>query len=86
LPPRGSSTTGSLCSGLFSASVLGVSSSAPNLRDYVRTHHRKPPLSPGLPFRDELFSMPAVKRFSVSFARHPTNGMSAFFQVYLATP
>ncbi|XP_041693759.1 inositol hexakisphosphate and diphosphoinositol-pentakisphosphate kinase 1 isoform X3 [Coregonus clupeaformis] len=65
---------GSLCSGLFSASVLGVSSSAPNLRDYVRTHHRRPPLSPGLPFRDELFSMPAVKRFSVSFARHPTNG------------
>ncbi|XP_013980220.1 LOW QUALITY PROTEIN: inositol hexakisphosphate and diphosphoinositol-pentakisphosphate kinase 1 [Salmo salar] len=65
---------GSLCSGLFSASVLGVSSSAPNLRDYVRTHHRKPPLSPGLPFGDELFSMPAVKRFSVSFARHPTNG------------
>uniref|UniRef100_A0A673ZQ52 Inositol hexakisphosphate and diphosphoinositol-pentakisphosphate kinase n=1 Tax=Salmo trutta TaxID=8032 RepID=A0A673ZQ52_SALTR len=64
----------SLCSGLFSASVLGVSSSAPNLRDYVRTHHRKPPLSPGLPFGDELFSMPAVKRFSVSFARHPTNG------------
>ncbi|XP_055790773.1 inositol hexakisphosphate and diphosphoinositol-pentakisphosphate kinase 2-like isoform X10 [Salvelinus fontinalis] len=64
---------GSLCSGLFSASVLGVSSSAPNLRDYVRTHHRKPPLSPGLPFGDELFSMPAVKRFSVSFARHPTN-------------
>uniref|UniRef100_A0A4W6FWQ9 Inositol hexakisphosphate and diphosphoinositol-pentakisphosphate kinase n=1 Tax=Lates calcarifer TaxID=8187 RepID=A0A4W6FWQ9_LATCA len=62
---------GSLCSGLFSASALGVSCSAPNLRDYVRTHHhhhRKPPLSP------ELFSMPAVKRFSVSFARHPTNG------------
>lgn len=29
----------------------------------------------------ELFSMPAVKRFSVSFARHPTNGMSAFIQV-----
>uniref|UniRef100_A0A3P8UGQ9 Inositol hexakisphosphate and diphosphoinositol-pentakisphosphate kinase n=1 Tax=Cynoglossus semilaevis TaxID=244447 RepID=A0A3P8UGQ9_CYNSE len=65
--------TRSLCSGLFSASVLGVSCSAPNLRDYVRTHHhhhhRKPPLSPG-----KLFSMPAVKRFSVSFARHPTNG------------
>ncbi|XP_029909555.1 inositol hexakisphosphate and diphosphoinositol-pentakisphosphate kinase 1 isoform X4 [Myripristis murdjan] len=69
---------GSLRSGLFSASVLGVSSSAPNLRDYVRTHHhhhRKPPLSPGsLPCQIELFSMPAVKRFSVSFARHPTNG------------
>uniref|UniRef100_A0A096LVQ2 Inositol hexakisphosphate and diphosphoinositol-pentakisphosphate kinase n=1 Tax=Poecilia formosa TaxID=48698 RepID=A0A096LVQ2_POEFO len=69
---------GSLCSGLFSASALGVSSSAPNLRDYVRTqhhHHRKPPLSPGsLPCKIELLSMPAVKRFSVSFARHPTNG------------
>uniref|UniRef100_A0AAQ4QLE9 Inositol hexakisphosphate and diphosphoinositol-pentakisphosphate kinase n=1 Tax=Gasterosteus aculeatus aculeatus TaxID=481459 RepID=A0AAQ4QLE9_GASAC len=67
--------TGSLCSGLFSASALGVSCSAPNLRDYVRTHHhhhlRKPPLSPG--------SLPIgmfVKRFSVSFARHPTNGIS----------
>uniref|UniRef100_A0A672JFV5 Inositol hexakisphosphate and diphosphoinositol-pentakisphosphate kinase n=1 Tax=Salarias fasciatus TaxID=181472 RepID=A0A672JFV5_SALFA len=65
---------GSLCSGLFSASALGVSCSAPNLRDYVRTHHhhhhRKPPL-----VRDEeLLSMPPVKRFSVSFARHPTNG------------
>ncbi|KAL0967932.1 hypothetical protein UPYG_G00260030 [Umbra pygmaea] len=65
---------GSLCSGLFSASVLGVSSSAPNLRDYVRTHQGKTPMSPGLPFHNELFSMPAVKRFSVSFARHPTNG------------
>uniref|UniRef100_A0A668STZ2 Inositol hexakisphosphate and diphosphoinositol-pentakisphosphate kinase n=1 Tax=Oreochromis aureus TaxID=47969 RepID=A0A668STZ2_OREAU len=70
---------GSLCSGLFSASALGVSCSAPNLRDYVRTHHRhhhpKPPLSPGsLPCKSELFSMPAVKRFSVSYARHPTNG------------
>uniref|UniRef100_A0A8C4DFC8 Inositol hexakisphosphate and diphosphoinositol-pentakisphosphate kinase n=1 Tax=Dicentrarchus labrax TaxID=13489 RepID=A0A8C4DFC8_DICLA len=74
----GVSQVGSLCSGLFSASALGVSCSAPNLRDYVRTHHhhhRKPPLSPGsLPCQIELFSMPAVKRFSVSFARHPTNG------------
>ncbi|XP_053741546.1 inositol hexakisphosphate and diphosphoinositol-pentakisphosphate kinase 1 isoform X1 [Synchiropus splendidus] len=75
-PPQGS-----LCSGLFSASALGVSSSAPNLRDYVRTHHhlhRKPPLSPGsLPCQNgmlELLSMPTIKRFSVSFARHPTNG------------
>ncbi|XP_058500468.1 inositol hexakisphosphate and diphosphoinositol-pentakisphosphate kinase 1 isoform X4 [Solea solea] len=49
---------GSLCSGLFSASVLGVSCSAPNLRDYVRTHHhhRKPPLSPGsLPCQTGMF-------------------------------
>ncbi|XP_054475134.1 inositol hexakisphosphate and diphosphoinositol-pentakisphosphate kinase 1 isoform X2 [Anoplopoma fimbria] len=77
----GTLLSGSLCSGLFSASALGVSCSAPNLRDYVRTHHhlhRKPPLSPGsLPCQIgmfELFSMPPVKRFSVSFARHPTNG------------
>lgn len=34
----------------------------------------------------ELLSMPAVKRFSVSFARHPSNGMSAFIQVYIETP
>ncbi|KAM4572212.1 inositol hexakisphosphate and diphosphoinositol-pentakisphosphate kinase 2 isoform 11-T11 [Odontesthes bonariensis] len=50
---------GSLCSGLFSASSLGVSCSAPNLRDYVRTHHhhhRKPPLSPGsLPCKIGMF-------------------------------
>ncbi|XP_023198737.1 inositol hexakisphosphate and diphosphoinositol-pentakisphosphate kinase 1-like isoform X6 [Xiphophorus maculatus] len=52
---------GSLYSGLFSASALGVSSSAPNLRDYVRTHHhhhhhRKPPLSPGsLPCKIGMF-------------------------------
>ncbi|XP_029377854.1 inositol hexakisphosphate and diphosphoinositol-pentakisphosphate kinase 1 isoform X7 [Echeneis naucrates] len=83
------SVLGSLCSGLFSASALGVSCSAPNLRDYVRTHHhhhhRKPPLSPGsLPCQVgmfELFSMPAVKRFSVSFARHPTNGFEGLSMV-----
>ncbi|XP_068168333.1 inositol hexakisphosphate and diphosphoinositol-pentakisphosphate kinase 2 isoform X2 [Antennarius striatus] len=51
---------GSLCSGLFSASALGVSCSAPNLLDYVRTHHphlhRKPPLSPGsLPCQVGMF-------------------------------
>uniref|UniRef100_I3KEZ0 Inositol hexakisphosphate and diphosphoinositol-pentakisphosphate kinase n=1 Tax=Oreochromis niloticus TaxID=8128 RepID=I3KEZ0_ORENI len=62
---------GSLCSGLFSASALGVSCSAPNLRDYVRTHHLMPVT---FLISSELFSMPAVKRFSVSYARHPTNG------------
>uniref|UniRef100_A0A3Q4MY56 Inositol hexakisphosphate and diphosphoinositol-pentakisphosphate kinase n=1 Tax=Neolamprologus brichardi TaxID=32507 RepID=A0A3Q4MY56_NEOBR len=49
------------------ASALGVSCSAPNLRDYVRTHHLTFLIS------SELLSMPAVKRFSVSYARHPTN-------------
>lgn len=41
------------------------------------------PAAPVMPvtflISSELLSMPAVKRFSVSYARHPTNGMSAFF-------
>uniref|UniRef100_A0A8C7N0V2 Inositol hexakisphosphate and diphosphoinositol-pentakisphosphate kinase n=1 Tax=Oncorhynchus kisutch TaxID=8019 RepID=A0A8C7N0V2_ONCKI len=66
--------TGSMeCAGLFSTTVLGGSSSAPNLQDYARTHRKK--FSSGsLSYKDELLSMPAVKRFSVSFAKHPTNG------------
>uniref|UniRef100_A0A671XRA8 Inositol hexakisphosphate and diphosphoinositol-pentakisphosphate kinase n=1 Tax=Sparus aurata TaxID=8175 RepID=A0A671XRA8_SPAAU len=67
----------SLCSGLFSASALGVSCSAPNLRDYANRQTLVPAV-PVIPvtflISSELFSMPAVKRFSVSFARHPTNG------------
>uniref|UniRef100_A0A8B9K1P3 Inositol hexakisphosphate and diphosphoinositol-pentakisphosphate kinase n=1 Tax=Astyanax mexicanus TaxID=7994 RepID=A0A8B9K1P3_ASTMX len=65
--------TGSLFTGLFSASFRGVSSSAPNLRELARTQ-RKKTTSPRRSNRDELLSMPAVKRFSVSYARHPTNG------------
>lgn len=30
----------------------------------------------------ELLAMPAVKRFSVSFAKHPTNGTSASFKYF----
>ncbi|XP_023566807.1 inositol hexakisphosphate and diphosphoinositol-pentakisphosphate kinase 1 isoform X2 [Octodon degus] len=64
---------GSQCTGLFSTTVLGGSSSAPNLQDYARSHGKK--LSPAsLKHRDELLFVPAVKRFSVSFAKHPTNG------------
>ncbi|XP_037690057.1 inositol hexakisphosphate and diphosphoinositol-pentakisphosphate kinase 1 isoform X4 [Choloepus didactylus] len=63
---------GSQCTGLFSTTVLGGSSSAPNLQDYARSHGKK--LSPAsLKHRDELLFVPAVKRFSVSFAKHPTN-------------
>lgn len=64
---------GSQCTGLFSTTVLGGSSSAPNLQDYARTHGKKLPPA-GLKHRDELLFVPAVKRFSVSFAKHPTNG------------
>uniref|UniRef100_A0A665VSL7 Inositol hexakisphosphate and diphosphoinositol-pentakisphosphate kinase n=1 Tax=Echeneis naucrates TaxID=173247 RepID=A0A665VSL7_ECHNA len=64
---------GSQCAGLFSTTVLGGSSSAPNLQDYACVHRKK--FSTGsLSYKDELLSMLAVKRFSVSFAKHPTNG------------
>ncbi|XP_051898360.1 inositol hexakisphosphate and diphosphoinositol-pentakisphosphate kinase 1 isoform X3 [Pristis pectinata] len=64
---------GSQCAGLFSTTVLGGSSSAPNLQDYARSHRRKSGSS-YFSLKDEMLSMPAVKRFSVSFAKHPTNG------------
>ncbi|EDL79985.1 similar to KIAA0377-like protein (predicted), isoform CRA_a [Rattus norvegicus] len=44
---------GSQCTGLFSTTVLGGSSSAPNLQDYARTHGKKLPPA-GLKHRDEL--------------------------------
>uniref|UniRef100_A0A3B4CUI8 Inositol hexakisphosphate and diphosphoinositol-pentakisphosphate kinase n=1 Tax=Pygocentrus nattereri TaxID=42514 RepID=A0A3B4CUI8_PYGNA len=66
---------GSHCAGLFSTMVLGGSSSAPNLQDYARTHRKKLTSSA---FLDEATRGSAVKRFSISFARHPTNGMFAF--------
>ncbi|XP_034146082.1 inositol hexakisphosphate and diphosphoinositol-pentakisphosphate kinase 2 isoform X3 [Esox lucius] len=70
---------GSHCAGLFSAMVLGGSSSAPNLQDYARAH-RKKLTSSG--FLDEAMRGSAVKRFSISFARHPTNG----FELYSMVP
>ncbi|XP_052556937.1 inositol hexakisphosphate and diphosphoinositol-pentakisphosphate kinase 2 isoform X10 [Tympanuchus pallidicinctus] len=73
------SSLGSHCAGLFSTSVLGGSSSAPNLQDYARTH-RKKLTSSG--FVDDTTRGSAVKRFSISFARHPTNG----FELYSMVP
>ncbi|XP_015674092.1 inositol hexakisphosphate and diphosphoinositol-pentakisphosphate kinase 1 [Protobothrops mucrosquamatus] len=63
---------GSPCSRLFSTTVLGGSSSAPNLQDYARSHGKK--FVSSFLYKEELLSMPAIKRFSVSFAKHPTNG------------
>lgn len=49
--------------------------------------YQQPPVIPvTFLISSELLSMPAVKRFSVSFARHPTNGMSVFIQVYFDNP
>uniref|UniRef100_H3ASV2 Inositol hexakisphosphate and diphosphoinositol-pentakisphosphate kinase n=1 Tax=Latimeria chalumnae TaxID=7897 RepID=H3ASV2_LATCH len=72
-PEMKQSGLGSQCAGLFSTTVLGGSSSAPNLQDYARSHRKKLNYKDEL-HRGELLSMPAVKRFSVSFAKHPTNG------------
>ncbi|XP_037658195.1 inositol hexakisphosphate and diphosphoinositol-pentakisphosphate kinase 2 isoform X5 [Choloepus didactylus] len=70
---------GSHCAGLFSTSVLGGSSSAPNLQDYARTHRKKLTSSGCI---DDATRGSAVKRFSISFARHPTNG----FELYSMVP
>ncbi|CAL8322241.1 unnamed protein product [Lota lota] len=70
---------GAHCAGLFSNMVLGGSSSAPNLQDYARVH-RKKLTSSG--FLDEGTRSSGVKRFSISFARHPTNG----FELYSMVP
>uniref|UniRef100_A0A8C5FCF7 Inositol hexakisphosphate and diphosphoinositol-pentakisphosphate kinase n=1 Tax=Gadus morhua TaxID=8049 RepID=A0A8C5FCF7_GADMO len=72
-------TVGAHCAGLFSNMVLGGSSSAPNLQDYARAH-RKKLTSSG--FLDEATRSSGVKRFSISFARHPTNG----FELYSMVP
>ncbi|XP_055489228.1 inositol hexakisphosphate and diphosphoinositol-pentakisphosphate kinase 2 isoform X4 [Leucoraja erinacea] len=70
---------GSHCAGLFRTTVLGGSSSAPNLQDYARAHRKK--LTSSGCFDDATCSS-AVKRFSISFARHPTNG----FELYSMVP
>ncbi|XP_054980013.1 inositol hexakisphosphate and diphosphoinositol-pentakisphosphate kinase 2 isoform X4 [Sorex araneus] len=67
------------CASLFSSSVLGASSSAPNLQDYARTHRKKLTSAGGM---DDATRGSAVKRFSISFARHPTNG----FELYSMVP
>ncbi|XP_034049934.1 inositol hexakisphosphate and diphosphoinositol-pentakisphosphate kinase 2 isoform X2 [Thalassophryne amazonica] len=71
-PEMKQSGLGSQCAGLFSTTVLGGSSSAPNLQDYARAHRKKFSIS-SLSCKDECLSMPGKKRFSVSFAKHPTN-------------
>ncbi|XP_063820151.1 inositol hexakisphosphate and diphosphoinositol-pentakisphosphate kinase 2 [Pseudophryne corroboree] len=70
---------GSHCAGLFSTTVLGASSSAPNLLDYARVHRKKLTTSGCI---DDATRSSAVKRFSISFARHPTNG----FELYSMVP
>ncbi|XP_016312985.1 inositol hexakisphosphate and diphosphoinositol-pentakisphosphate kinase 1-like [Sinocyclocheilus anshuiensis] len=65
---------GAQCAGLFSASF-------PNLRDLSRVPRKKPSSLRNRSSQTELLSMPAVKRFSVSYARHPTNALLNEHQV-----
>ncbi|XP_034956099.1 inositol hexakisphosphate and diphosphoinositol-pentakisphosphate kinase 2 isoform X3 [Zootoca vivipara] len=83
-PPRTimeqkASGIGSHCASLFSTSVLGGSSSAPNLQDYARIHRKKLTSTGCI---DDTTRGSAAKRFSISFARHPTNG----FELYSMVP
>ncbi|XP_061479442.1 inositol hexakisphosphate and diphosphoinositol-pentakisphosphate kinase 2 [Rhineura floridana] len=83
-PPRTiveqkTSSIGSHCASLFSTSVLGGSSSAPNLQDCARIHRKKLTTSGCI---DDTTRGSAVKRFSISFARHPTNEHPDLFRCW----
>nr|XP_009941095.1 PREDICTED: inositol hexakisphosphate and diphosphoinositol-pentakisphosphate kinase 1 [Opisthocomus hoazin] len=61
---------GSQCTGLFSTTVLGGSSSAPNLQDYARSHGKK--FASSLTYKDDAFDHHHVaqllRRFSSDYA------------------
>ncbi|XP_034956098.1 inositol hexakisphosphate and diphosphoinositol-pentakisphosphate kinase 2 isoform X2 [Zootoca vivipara] len=83
-PPRTimeqkASGIGSHCASLFSTSVLGGSSSAPNLQDYARIHRKKLTSTGCI---DDTTRGSAAKRFSISFARHPTNEHPDLFRCW----
>ncbi|XP_044048654.1 inositol hexakisphosphate and diphosphoinositol-pentakisphosphate kinase 1 isoform X13 [Siniperca chuatsi] len=57
---------------LSETSPIQSSKGCTSHRLFPSCSHQSPEIKPTIGL--ELFSMPAVKRFSVSFARHPTNG------------
>ncbi|XP_068267068.1 inositol hexakisphosphate and diphosphoinositol-pentakisphosphate kinase 1 isoform X3 [Nyctibius grandis] len=61
---------GSQCTGLFSTTVLGGSSSAPNLQDYARSHGKK--FASSLTYKDDVLEHHHVaqllRRFSSDYA------------------
>ncbi|XP_066885221.1 inositol hexakisphosphate and diphosphoinositol-pentakisphosphate kinase 1 isoform X2 [Kogia breviceps] len=75
---------GSQCTGLFSTTVLGGSSSAPNLQDYARSQGKKlPPAS--LKHRDELLDdQHPVVRLLRSFSSDCTGGRPVSLDATLA--
>uniref|UniRef100_A0A3P8VKB8 Inositol hexakisphosphate and diphosphoinositol-pentakisphosphate kinase n=1 Tax=Cynoglossus semilaevis TaxID=244447 RepID=A0A3P8VKB8_CYNSE len=72
-PEMKQSGLGSQCAGLFSTTVLGGSSSAPNLQDYARAHRKK--FSTGsLSYKDEPFEEHHVAQLLRPFSTDPTLG------------
>ncbi|XP_056599849.1 inositol hexakisphosphate and diphosphoinositol-pentakisphosphate kinase 2 isoform X2 [Triplophysa dalaica] len=72
-PEMKQSGLGSQCAGLFSTTVLGGSSSAPNLQDYARTHRKK--FSSGsLTYKDEPLEEHQVAQLLRRFSNDPKIG------------
>uniref|UniRef100_A0A8C2B3L9 Inositol hexakisphosphate and diphosphoinositol-pentakisphosphate kinase n=2 Tax=Cyprinus carpio TaxID=7962 RepID=A0A8C2B3L9_CYPCA len=72
-PEMKQSGLGSQCAGLFSTTVLGGSSSAPNLQDYARTHRKK--FSSGsLTYKDETLQEHQVAQLLRRFSTDPNIG------------
>ncbi|XP_077085534.1 inositol hexakisphosphate and diphosphoinositol-pentakisphosphate kinase 2 isoform X2 [Siphateles boraxobius] len=72
-PEMKQSGLGSQCAGLFSTTVLGGSSSAPNLQDYARTHRKK--FSSGsLTYKDEPLEEHQVAQLLRRFSTDPNIG------------
>ncbi|XP_009882848.1 PREDICTED: inositol hexakisphosphate and diphosphoinositol-pentakisphosphate kinase 1 [Charadrius vociferus] len=70
---------GSQCTGLFSTTVLGGSSSAPNLQDYARSHGKK--FASSLTYKDDAFEHHHVaqllRRFSSDYATNRNISLDA---------
>ncbi|XP_078029477.1 inositol hexakisphosphate and diphosphoinositol-pentakisphosphate kinase 2 isoform X9 [Epinephelus lanceolatus] len=72
-PEMKQSGLGSQCAGLFSTTVLGGSSSAPNLQDYARAHRKK--FSTGsLSYKDEPMEEHRMAQLLRHFSNDPNLG------------
>ncbi|XP_063043794.1 inositol hexakisphosphate and diphosphoinositol-pentakisphosphate kinase 2 isoform X2 [Engraulis encrasicolus] len=82
-PEMKQSGLGSQCAGLFSTTVLGGSSSAPNLQDYARTHRKK--FSSGsLSYKDEPLEEHQVAQLLRRFSTEPCVGLPLCLDAGLA--
>ncbi|XP_026793334.3 inositol hexakisphosphate and diphosphoinositol-pentakisphosphate kinase 2 isoform X2 [Pangasianodon hypophthalmus] len=82
-PEMKQSGLGSQCAGLFSTTVLGGSSSAPNLQDYARTHRKK--FSSGsLTYKDEPLEEQQVAQLLRRFSTDPNIRHPLFLDSTLA--